>query len=147
MSYRPQKTIGTANRLTVDNSLTASGSPTEDLGVDAMVANSSSAYTTRATPAFATDYTPSATRLTQVIATITQSCATGDSTTVNVLVDGTTTATVSTNYGVTGALLGGTVTRASVLTFMVPATKVYRLTNTNVSAGTSTITLVREMLL
>lgn len=105
-------------------------------------------YANRGTPTFATDYTPSTTRPTLVLAKFSIACAPNTVTSqdgkVQALLNAGATEVAADEFlwGANAANAGGTITMTRTLAFLVPANVTYRVTSTQVT-GTPTITLLQ----
>ncbi len=100
--------------------------------------NTNRSYTTRSTPAFATNYTPSTTNDTFVVANISQTSVLLGSAAVNAVIGGVTIANAS--------LSGVAATQTNSLSFIVPANSTYQITQSATGVGASnSILSIREL--
>lgn len=106
--------------------------------------NASSAYTSP-TRSFGVTVTPNATRSTFVIAIVELNCSSGQSQTVDPLVNNASVGAISNNLTITGVLVGGTSIIRQQINFFVPPNQNYRLNNSG--SGSATLISTRELIL
>lgn len=118
---------------------------TSFLSTNALQLSTVSAYSSP-TRSFNTTVTPNASRSTFVVATFDLNCGNGDSSTIDVLVNGASLGNVINNFSVFGLLgVNGTLIIRQSFSFIVPPNQTYRFNNTG--QGTETLSSVRELTL
>ena len=105
------------------------------------IANSS-AYSSPAR-SFGVTYTPNVNRPTLVVVTFLLTYSNGNSSNVDILINGTQRARASASSAI---LLAGNLTSSQTITFVVPPNQTYRFNNTG-GGGTEAITFISELTL
>jgi hypothetical protein len=128
-----------SNFVTTDNSKNLISQSTSQVkNILGLNINTIRSYTTLSNPAFATNYTPSTTNDTFVVANISQTSVLLGSASVNATIGGVT---------ISNASLGGVAaTQTNSLSFIVPANSAYQLTQSSSGIGASnSILSIREL--